>query len=289
MPGASGRIGSVRFRAWTWLFSSTHSTIARSGGFRYKPTTSRTFSTNCGSLENLKFSTRCGCNPKACPNSHDGILRQTCLFGHQPSAPVRTVGRHRFQRLCNNVLNLLIGDLARRPDPRLIQQPIQPPLSKPFPPFTNGRGRNMQLPRNLQVAHALPTTEHDPGTHCHRLRRLRPTCHHAQFLPIRIEDFQRFLGATCTHTQVYSVTPIYSRYLSLRTLDLLSRRLALRGTSSLTARLSCEAGAASFAISSPCSCLASIGFYRRFSASSPLCFPASSTRRTLSLHNRSTS
>src|SRR5438270_41663 len=27
---------------------------------------SRTFSTNCGSLENLKFSTRCGCNPKAC-------------------------------------------------------------------------------------------------------------------------------------------------------------------------------------------------------------------------------
>jgi hypothetical protein len=26
---------------------------------------SRTFSTNCGSLENLKFSTRCGCNPNA--------------------------------------------------------------------------------------------------------------------------------------------------------------------------------------------------------------------------------
>jgi hypothetical protein len=26
---------------------------------------SRTFSTNCGSLENLKFSTRCGCRPKA--------------------------------------------------------------------------------------------------------------------------------------------------------------------------------------------------------------------------------
>src|SRR6516162_4149389 len=24
------------------------------------------FSTNCGSLENLKFSTRCGCNPNAC-------------------------------------------------------------------------------------------------------------------------------------------------------------------------------------------------------------------------------
>ena len=31
----------------------------------YRPTMSPTFSTNCGSLENLKFSTRCGCNPKA--------------------------------------------------------------------------------------------------------------------------------------------------------------------------------------------------------------------------------
>src|SRR5438445_11921574 len=65
MPGASGRIGAVRFSACTWLFSSTHSTIARSGGFIYNPTMSRTFSTNGGSLENLKFSTRCGCNPKA--------------------------------------------------------------------------------------------------------------------------------------------------------------------------------------------------------------------------------
>src|SRR5215469_8779750 len=52
-------------RRSTWLFSSTHRTTARSGGFRYKPTMSRTFSTNCGSLENLKFSTRCGCSPKA--------------------------------------------------------------------------------------------------------------------------------------------------------------------------------------------------------------------------------
>ena len=50
--------GCVRFSACTWLFSSTQRTIARSGGFRYKPTMSRTFSTNCGSLENLKFSTR---------------------------------------------------------------------------------------------------------------------------------------------------------------------------------------------------------------------------------------
>jgi len=35
-------------------------TIALVGGFMYSPTTSRSFSTNFGSLLNLKFFTRCG-------------------------------------------------------------------------------------------------------------------------------------------------------------------------------------------------------------------------------------
>jgi hypothetical protein len=40
------------------LFSSTHNTTARSGGLRYRPTTSRTFSMNCGSLESFQVSWR---------------------------------------------------------------------------------------------------------------------------------------------------------------------------------------------------------------------------------------
>ena len=42
----------------------TLSTIAWFGGLRYKPTISRTFSTNCGSADSLKVSTRCACSPK---------------------------------------------------------------------------------------------------------------------------------------------------------------------------------------------------------------------------------
>ena len=129
---------------------------------------------------------------------------QTRLFGHEASAPVRAVGWHRFQCLGDDVFNLLIGDLARRADPRLIQQAIQPKLSKPLPPLTDGRAGDVQLPRDLRVAHPLPTTEHDPGAHRHGLRRLRPTRDHAQFLAILIDDFQRFLGTTCAHTQVCS-------------------------------------------------------------------------------------
>src|SRR3990167_10926563 len=65
MPGAKGSRGCVRSSAWIWLFSSTHNTIAFSGGSMYSPTMSRTFSTNSGSLESLKVSWRWGCSPNA--------------------------------------------------------------------------------------------------------------------------------------------------------------------------------------------------------------------------------
>jgi hypothetical protein len=60
VPGSSGRIGAVRSSACTPVFSSTQSTRAAWGGFRYSPTMSRTFSRNCGSVLSLKVSTRCG-------------------------------------------------------------------------------------------------------------------------------------------------------------------------------------------------------------------------------------
>src|SRR5207302_10203531 len=63
--GAIGSTGWVRSRAWTWGFSSTHSTTALSGGDRYRPTMSRTFSTKYGSADSLNVSARCGLSPNA--------------------------------------------------------------------------------------------------------------------------------------------------------------------------------------------------------------------------------
>jgi len=58
-----GGLGTIE-RLYLTL-SSAHSTNARSGGLRYKPTMSRTFSINCGSVDSLKVSLRCGCRPNA--------------------------------------------------------------------------------------------------------------------------------------------------------------------------------------------------------------------------------
>jgi len=57
---AFGRIGAVRFNAWIWNFESIEGPAALSGGFRYRPTTSRTLAFTSGSVENLNVSRRRG-------------------------------------------------------------------------------------------------------------------------------------------------------------------------------------------------------------------------------------
>src|ERR1035438_3027382 len=59
-PFLIGKPGWLRSSAWIWLFSSTQSTIACCGGFRYRPTTSVNFSRNLASRDSLKVFVRCG-------------------------------------------------------------------------------------------------------------------------------------------------------------------------------------------------------------------------------------
>ena len=59
-PHAQRKDRCGRFSAWTWDFSSTHSTTALPGGFRYNPTTSRTLASSSESVENLNVSCRHG-------------------------------------------------------------------------------------------------------------------------------------------------------------------------------------------------------------------------------------
>jgi hypothetical protein len=59
----------VRAKPLTWDFAFRESTIAFSGGFRYKFTTSRSLASSSGSLENLTVSDRHGWRP---PFFHTG-------------------------------------------------------------------------------------------------------------------------------------------------------------------------------------------------------------------------
>ena len=55
----------MRSNAWTAVFSSTQITTARSGGFMYNATMSRTLSTKSGSSDSLKVSSCHGLRPNA--------------------------------------------------------------------------------------------------------------------------------------------------------------------------------------------------------------------------------
>jgi len=86
-PFFSGSPGCVRSSACTWLFSSQHNTSACSGGDRYKPTMSSSFSANFGSRETLNVSTKCGFSPLARQIRSTGIA-DARLGGQRARAPV---------------------------------------------------------------------------------------------------------------------------------------------------------------------------------------------------------
>ena len=129
-PGVIGRSGWVRSRAWTWLFSSTHRTMARSGGVRYSPTTSRTFSTKYGSVESLNVSARCGFRPNARQIRPTADLRQAGGLGHAAGAPVGGVRRLGLQRPGDDPLDVGVGDRPRGAGPGLVGQPVEPALRR---------------------------------------------------------------------------------------------------------------------------------------------------------------
>ena len=66
----------MRSRAWIWLFSSTSSTIALSGGFRYNPTTSVSITTKAGSVGREHAEGAPGCGLRAA-----GVSQPIAHFG----------------------------------------------------------------------------------------------------------------------------------------------------------------------------------------------------------------
>src|ERR1039458_1997693 len=129
VPARPFFIGSdawARSKACTDDFSSIHSTTALSGGLRYRPTTSMSFSSNLGSFESLKVLTRCGfnhCRPARLTNrdrprfmSQFPKAIRRCRLPNRVLAPHRAAGRGRCRPLAGPHLATWPGRLAwRRP------------------------------------------------------------------------------------------------------------------------------------------------------------------------------
>jgi hypothetical protein len=151
----------VRSNAWIWAFSSTQSTSAPSGGFRYRPTMSRAFSTNCGSGESLNDSVRCDFGPHARQTrltvdwlipvalAIDRVDRRVACAGVSSSAFTIT------RSTCSSVTVCGTPGAARRSTPPADAPRTAAAICRP------SAGR-VQTVSQLEVRHALRTRQHDP-------------------------------------------------------------------------------------------------------------------------------
>ena len=127
---------------------------------------SRTFSTNCGSFENLKFATRCGCNPNACQIRTIALCDSPGFLSHQTSAPMGAIS-------CMDSSVLVTTALCASEIDR--GAPGRGSSSNPSSRFTRNRSRHLQTvaPVTCTLLAAAPLL--NPSPHAKMMRARRAT------------------------------------------------------------------------------------------------------------------
>ena len=193
--------GCVRSSACTGDFSSMHSTIAFSGGFRYRPTTSMSLSSNFGSLDTLNVSTRCGCSPARGPNPlHRG---RTDTPPAWPSCGTTSAWHPAGVVVVVSLTISANGLLADRgfaaPTFADLAQTGQPVLGEPLAPGPHRRRRHSDLLGDHRVRHPVGGQQQHPRPqHLPIRRRLRPATNLSNVS--RSPSRQRQRRCWCHHT-----------------------------------------------------------------------------------------
>src|SRR5512142_2409388 len=206
-PFFIGSDGWVRSNACTWLFSSRQSTTALSGGFRYRPTTSTSFSSNRGSFDSLNVSARCGCSPRArqtrCTVSRLTPTRAAIVRVDQCVAPGGVSCN--VTRTISSTVSAGIDGL--RPRPSRTCALGQPLLGEPRPPRPHGARRHPHRGGDLHIRQAVRRHQqrlrpsHLPKRRCARPRQ------HLQRLPLTGRD-RRSVGGS-THARSLPPMPLF--------------------------------------------------------------------------------
>ena len=124
-----------------------------------------------GELEGLSAM---GLQPERPPDPQHRVLGQTDLARHRTRRPVRRVFGRALQRADDHLLDLLVGDRARAPRPRFVEQPIEPMLGEPIAPLGDHRTARGEPLGDLAVRQAIGGQQHDPRALRERLRGRAP-------------------------------------------------------------------------------------------------------------------
>jgi len=177
----------------------------------YSPTMSRTFATNCGSVDRLNVSCRWGCSPKARQiRPPDRRRRNRHLASHRAPAPVRCSGRHRLQRTGDHGLDLRVTDRARRSRPRRIEQSIEPLLHEASTPLRYRLLSHAQLLRDRLVVLPARALKHDLRAQGQRLRCLASLRRRLQLCSLAIGQHKLGLRPS-SHLSPLAIATLYDR------------------------------------------------------------------------------
>ena len=135
---------------------------------------SRTFSTKLRIFGKFEVLHATRLRSESPPNAHDGRLGQAGFLCHEPRAPVRAVGRHRFQGFRDYLFDLCVGDRAGSAGTRFVEQTFQTLHPKSLSPLAHRSPGDVQSFRDLPVAQSFAAAEDDTGAHGHSLCGLGP-------------------------------------------------------------------------------------------------------------------
>ncbi len=154
VPVFIGNDGWVRSNAWTWAFVGSR-TPPRSGGLRYRPTTSTSFSSNRGSFVTLNVSTFHGLKSWS-PQIWPPRPSDTQPRRQRAGAPLRgPIGRARVVLSRSTSSTVPLGRLGLRPRPLAIFPRPPGPAQRsenasaapyPSPPRSGGRSSSFAHP-----------------------------------------------------------------------------------------------------------------------------------------------
>src|SRR5438132_119812 len=133
---------------------------------------SRTFSTNIGSVESLKVSTRCGCRPKA-PQMRCTLVTET---------PEALAIDRRLQWVASSGIvssvfvttSVILSSPILRARTRLVIKPVQALFGEPPAPGPDRQPRYVELFRNRAVVQTFRRQQHDARSRRRTVRRLAP-------------------------------------------------------------------------------------------------------------------
>jgi hypothetical protein len=110
---------------------------------------------------------------------------------------MRCIGRHRFQRLGHDFVDLLVSDLARRTAARFVIEAIEALFGKPLPPQSDRQPGDAELIRDRAIIHAVRGQQHDLGSHCIGPCDLSATHAHFQLATLAVAEYDLHCWAVC--------------------------------------------------------------------------------------------